>query len=241
MLRGYQLSKADRDALTAVMYENKITFDDLAKSANLTKTTVQKALDGQRIDSVSLARIFQALDFIPEDYAKSNEFEKSSVFTNALLAGLEKQAPPELILVQATQELSEARPENVQAIASAQLKILDSYHKEILIQAKNSFKWALITSATGFFFFLTSVVFVIYKQPRNQALIPLVSGAVIELIAAVNFYLYGQATKQLSSFHRKLDQTQRFLLANSICESLDGEAKQTARSELVKTVSTLME
>lgn len=138
-------------------------------------------------------------------------------------------------------ELSETPVNDVQGIASAQLKILASYYSEGLMQAKTSFRWAATVSGIGFFFFLTAVIFVLNRQPRDRTLIPLISGAVIEVVAGINFYLYGQATKQLATFQRKLDQTQRFLLANSICESLEGESKQTARMELVKTVSSLTE
>ena len=111
----------------------------------------------------------------------------------------------------------------------------------MLLQAKSSFRWALVISAAGFIFFLMSIIFVLDQQQKNKALIPLISGAIIEVIAGVNFYLYGQTTKQLSSFYRKLDRTQRFLLANSICESLEGETKQTTRSEIVKIISSLTE
>ena len=174
----------------------------LAEKAEISPRTVRRVLNGEKFSDITQEKLSKALDISLEDYVSIVSMQMQLPIGGGVSLNTFNTV---------AQELSEAETEDVQAIASAQLKILDSYHREILIQAKNSFKWALITSATGFFFFLTSVVFVIYKQPKNQALIPLVSGAVIELIAAVNFYLYGQATQQLSSFHRKLDQSQRFL------------------------------
>jgi len=88
-------------------------------------------------------------------------------------------------------------------------------------------------------FFLTSVGFLLLQQPHSLANISLISGALIEVISAINFYLYGKTSAQLASFHTRLDITQRFLLANSMCESLEGEFKQRARYELIKTVSGL--
>ena len=140
----------------------------------------------------------------------------------------------------AAEEISATPVDDVQGIAAAQLTILNSYYSEGLIQAKTSFWGATITSSIGFVFFLTAVIFVLNKQPKDRTLIPLISGTVIEVVAGINFYLYGQATKQLASFQHRLDQTQRFLLANSICESLEGDSKQTARVELVKTVSSII-
>jgi hypothetical protein len=55
----------------------------------------------------------------------------------------------------------------------------------------------------------------------------------VEVISGVNFYLYGKTTTQMAEFQSRLDMTQRFLLANSICENLDGDFKQNTRSQLV--------
>ncbi len=41
----------------------------------------------------------------------------------------------------------------------------------------------------------------------------------------------------MAEFQERLDRTQRFLLANSICEALEGDAKQKARSELVEVIA----
>jgi len=64
-----------------------------------------------------------------------------------------------------------------------------------------------------------------------------ISGALVELIAGINFYLYSRCVSQLADFHVRLDLTQRFLLANSICEGLDGDFKQQARSDLVRALA----
>lgn len=65
----------------------------------------------------------------------------------------------------------------------------------------------------------------------------LISGSLIEVISGINFYLYGKTSVQLADFQTRLDVTQRFLLAKSICESLEGDYKQKARSELIQTIA----
>jgi len=139
----------------------------------------------------------------------------------------------------AADRLSQAKPDDIQEIAASQIKLLASYYDLVLGQARKSFRWALIAAGIGLIFFLASVGFLLSQQSHSLANISLISGALIEVIAAINFYLYGRTSAQLATFHTRLGTTQRFLLANSMCESLDGDFKQKARYELIKTVAGL--
>ena len=67
--------------------------------------------------------------------------------------------------------------------------------------------------------------------------VSLISGALVEVVAGINFYLYSRASNQLSCFHTRLDVTQRFLLANSLCENLEGELKNETRADLVRLIA----
>jgi O-acetylhomoserine/O-acetylserine sulfhydrylase-like pyridoxal-dependent enzyme len=83
-----------------------------------------------------------------------------------------------------------------------------------------------------------ALVFLLAAQASLIATISVIGGAMVEVIAGINFVLYGKTTTQLANFHERLDRTQRFLLANSICESLNGEIKEKARAALVHTIAT---
>lgn len=133
--------------------------------------------------------------------------------------------------------LFEADPSKIQEIAASQIQLLNIYHNVVLDQAKNSFRWALVAAGTGFCFFLASVMFLLFRNDQDIAVISLISGALIEIIAGLNFYLYGKTSAQLSEFQNRLDKTQRYLLANSVCEGLDEESKQKSRSELVRAIA----
>jgi len=76
------------------------------------------------------------------------------------------------------------------------------------------------------------------EVPLQAAIIPLLSGAIVELVASLLFVLYGKTTSQLSHFHDRLELLQRYLLANDICESLDGEERNKARAGLVQQLSS---
>jgi Cyanobacterial TRADD-N associated 2-Transmembrane domain len=138
---------------------------------------------------------------------------------------------------QSIERLGTADPKNVQQIAAAQIELLSVYHQEVLAQSRQSFFWALIGSGAGLALFIVAVLFSLLSGP-GPASVPLVAGTVVEVVAGLGFYLYGKASSQMSAFHRRLDVLQRYLLANSICESLDDEAaRNTARTALIQEIS----
>src|SRR5260370_6887169 len=135
------------------------------------------------------------------------------------------------------EDVAKANPANIQQVAASQLAIVNSYYESVLMQAQQSFAWALRAAGVGLLFFIAAVSFLLFKQTENVSVISLISGALIEIISAINFYLYSRASSQLPSFHTYLDTTQRFILANSVCENLSGEIKQATRAELVRAIA----
>jgi hypothetical protein len=141
------------------------------------------------------------------------------------------------VIQQPLDKLSKADPSNVQEIASSQIELLVVYHNVVLDQARRSFRWALVAAGVGFSFFLIAVGLLLFQQSQNVAVMSLISGSLIEVISAINFYLYGKTSTQLADFQARLETTQRFLLANSVCEGLDGDFKQQSRAELVRAIA----
>lgn len=136
--------------------------------------------------------------------------------------------------------LAESDADDVQKIAATQLELLDDYHKEVLQQAKKSFNVAVGAGIVGLIFFL-AVLLNLVKADSNQknsfAVVGTISGALIEVISGLNFYLYGKASAQMSNFQKRLDKTQRYLIANSICSCLSEDFRDASRSELVKIIA----
>ncbi|MEO1255844.1 MAG: hypothetical protein AAFY41_13330 [Bacteroidota bacterium] len=127
-------------------------------------------------------------------------------------------------------------PDNPQAISAAQTRILDNYYREVLAQARSSFRLAVIFASIGSIGLAISIYFASSEKLRDKAFIPFVSGVVIEVFAGVILVLYDRTTQQLSSFHNKLNETNRFLLANSFCESMTSDVRDATRADLVKMV-----
>jgi hypothetical protein len=139
----------------------------------------------------------------------------------------------------AIDRVSKSDLNNLPEIAASQLEIINSYYQGVLAQAQRSFLWALIAAGVGLGFFIGSVVFLITQQSNNLSAVSLISGALIEVISAINFYLYAKASSQLAAFHVALERTQRMLMANSICELIEGDLKQSTRADLVRRVAGL--
>jgi hypothetical protein len=144
-----------------------------------------------------------------------------------------------LIVDETLDQLSEAQPGDIQKIAASQIGLLSNYYNAVLAQATMSFKWAIIAAGIGLAFFLGAVLLLLTVQSQSIAAVSVIGGTIVEVIAGVNFFLYIKTTTQLVHFHHRLDQTQRLLLANAICESLQGDFKQKSRAELVTLIATL--
>ena len=140
-------------------------------------------------------------------------------------------------IAQVLGRLSVASPDNIQDIAASQTALLVNYYNLGLEQARKSFNWALISAIVGFLFFIIALFLIVVRDLQNASVISLISGALVEVISGINFYLYGKSTVQLADFQSYLDRTQSILLANSICESLSDEHKHTTRADLVKIVA----
>lgn len=148
-------------------------------------------------------------------------------------------AQPGLNIEQAVDRLETADQGDPVQVAGSQVMLISNFYNIVLDQARRSFRGALAASIVGLLFFLGAVAFVLHEKGSNAAIVSVISGAIVELLAGVNFYLYAKTTDQLSVFHARLDVTQRFLLANSFCESLEGECKQKTRSELIARLTTV--
>ena len=127
-------------------------------------------------------------------------------------------------------------PAKIQEVAASQVVISEMYYQNVLQHARRLFRWALIAAGTGLIFFLAAVALLVWHQPVNGALISLTSGGVLEALAVLNFCLYGRVFNQLRELHERLDRTQQYLLANSICENLKGDVKQATQIELMRAM-----
>jgi hypothetical protein len=85
--------------------------------------------------------------------------------------------------------------------------------------------------------FAVAVGFSLWNGLALSSIVPLIAGAVVEIVSGLVFYLYGKTSAQLSAFHSRLEMLQRYLLANSMCESLSETERDKARAALIGEIS----
>jgi hypothetical protein len=142
-------------------------------------------------------------------------------------------------LDRALQTVALAKPADLQAVAASQIRLLDVYHDIGLNQARYSFHCALGSAGIGVVFFILASVFALLSSNTAVALIPAIGGVVVEVLAGFVFFLCGRTIVQLGMFYQRLETLQRHLVANSMCEALKDEAKEKARTDLIRQMAQL--
>jgi hypothetical protein len=171
--------------------------------------------------------------------AQEEAAKRKPGYFDGLLTNPARQEPISKAADFAVKQLNEAKTDDVKGIAAAQISLLSRFYDLSLDQAGRSFRWALIASIVGLLFFMAAIIFQVTGSESSELpLISLIGGALIEFIAGINFYLYGKTLSQLTLFQGRLEVTQRFLLANSLCESLGAEYKDETRASLIAQLAS---
>ena len=126
---------------------------------------------------------------------------------------------------------------DVHKMASLHVQMILEYYQDVLEQAQRSFFWALVAAGVGTLFFIGAIAMTFVMNSWPSAILSVVSGALIQVISAFNFYLYNRASHQFASFHICLERTNRFLLANTMNDNLSDANKDTMRMELIRIVA----
>lgn len=134
-------------------------------------------------------------------------------------------------------------PPNVAKTPRSRDEIIKDYYEVVLKHVKRSFILAWTAAIVGSIFFLLAIVFFPIFRIQELSYISLISGAMIEFISAVNFYLYGRSARQLTTFHSRLEGVQScidvFNLADRVCDKIDGALQHEVRSVLVRKIADL--
>jgi hypothetical protein len=142
------------------------------------------------------------------------------------------------VISAALSKLSTADPRNVHDIVASHLQLLTAYYQIALTQSRLGFFWGLVGAGAGLIFFIAATGLALRTGNTVAAVIPVISGAVVEVVAGIVFFLYGKTTEQLSDFLSRLETLQRYVLANSICEGLpEGDERNKARAALIREIA----
>jgi hypothetical protein len=140
----------------------------------------------------------------------------------------------------ACDELNDAIDDgNMGGIVAKHQALISLYYNDVQDQAKQSFVTARSAARIGFLVLIAVLVYALIFDALGRlriidpltttgddtsltiAKIGVVSGALIEFIAAVAFWLYTRGAKQFSAFHICLERTHRYLLAYKIADQME--------------------
>jgi hypothetical protein len=139
----------------------------------------------------------------------------------------------EVSLEKACDQLGEAVDNgSMGAIVAKHEKMILGYYEDVKEQANKSFRVAQAAAVVGFAVIIFSLIYLLSFDAMNRFSIgnprfdnvltissmSLISGALIEFIAAIAFVLYARGAKQFGAFHICLERTHRYLLAFKIAE-----------------------
>lgn len=108
--------------------------------------------------------------------------------------------------------------DNVMHLMLKNVKELREYYVISKQQARKSFSAALFICFFGICIYLLGIIAYVWFD-KDISIISVISGTVVEAIAGLFFWLYKEATKQLSIYHQRLGASERYLIAyQMICE-----------------------
>lgn len=132
------------------------------------------------------------------------------------------------------EELAKTDAGDTHGIASLLQQMMLDYYADVRKQAQQSFRSALVAAGIGTLFFVYAAV---RQMDTGAATLTVIAGSLVQVISAINFFLYARAAKQFGAFHICLERTNRFLLANTLCENLRSPLKDDVRKELINIVA----
>tara|TARA_B100000929_G_scaffold256247_1_gene218374 strand:- start:229 stop:840 length:612 start_codon:yes stop_codon:yes gene_type:complete len=142
------------------------------------------------IPVVVLGAFFYLLSYQTHKLYAPSDFSGESSFINlAASAGSD-----ESLFRKNAQKITDTASSKIRDIVAAQIETLSVYHDLIINNARRSFQSAFASAIVGIIFLVVSVSFVLLGLSRDASIISTISGALVEVIAGVNFYLY--CTKQ---------------------------------------------
>jgi hypothetical protein len=144
----------------------------------------------------------------------------------------------------AIEEIAQADPSGLAAIAGPHLKLVDGYYNNVLQQSRRSFTWAIVGFVGVFVLIAVAIVFLIFRlsgETSNLAAIITALGSVPSgLLAGYLLNLHKSASAQAAASQVYLDRIQRFFIANSASENLQEASKKDAtREALIKKLGDL--
>lgn len=120
--------------------------------------------------------------------------------------------------------------------------LIQQYYEDVQDEAKQSFASARMVAQLGFLILFGTLMYALFFDAQTRfgrvaaptagvsltvEKLGVISGALIEFIAGIQFWLYARAARQFGAFHVCLERTNRYLLAYKISEEIKINREET--------------
>lgn len=110
-----------------------------------------------------------------------------------------------------------------------------NYYALSIIQAKNSFKLAVSMCIFGIALIVSSIIWLYFSNSSELALIPFISGAIVEVIAGTTLFVYKSSLSQLNHYYASLHSNERFLSLVHLVSKISENKRDEVYSDIIKT------
>ena len=133
-------------------------------------------------------------------------------------------------------EISQYENRDIIELMIANMKEINEYYVLSKKMTKDSFVLAVCMCIGGFFIISTSVIFILLNNiDAIQAILPIISGAVIEAIAATTLIVYKKSLEQLNRYYDALHDNEIFLSAVNLANKISYEKRDYTYNYIIKT------
>ncbi len=139
------------------------------------------------------------------------------------------------VLKSACDNLAAVPPGETNLLASKLWNISIAYYQDVKKQARLSFVAALALAIAGTGILYWAVKLMMDNRVDTSKL-SLMAGVIVQVVSGIIFYLYSRTAKQLFTFHVCLERSNRFLLANTLCDNIKGGINDETRRELIRAI-----
>ena len=130
-------------------------------------------------------------------------------------------------------EKSKEENQDIRALMFENLKELKEFYVICKQQIRKSFSAAMFSCFAGFVLFVLAVIIFLLGGNNSASLTAGLSGALVEIVSGLYFWMYRETSKQLGKYHKRLEATEKYLIALQIIEMLPEENRNEQYGKLI--------
>lgn len=159
---------------------------------------------------------------------------KMKVKTDELVAERETKEVSEAIKnLDDLAEKSKEENKDIRTLMFENLKELKEFYVICKQQIRKSFSAAMFSCFAGFMLFILAVIIFLLGGNNSASFMAGLSGAIVEMVSGLYFWMYKETSKQLGKYHKRLETTEKYLIALQIIDMLPEENRNEQYGKLI--------